>query len=132
MLFRSWRTREECPKNLRQARERGQPAHLEVDAAYRPGLAGLEGYSHIVVLSWLHGSRRDLIVLAPSHLEAPRGVFALRSPVRPNPIAVDVVRLVALDVAAGRIDIDAIDLIDGTPLLDLKPYLPGVDAVAPV
>ena len=124
-----WRTRAECPKNPREARGRGQPATLEIDPPYRAGIAGLEGYSHAIVLYWMHEARRDLIVQAPKHLAAPRGAFALRSPVRPNPIALAVVRLGAIDIGAGRIEIDAIDALDGTPLLDVKPYLPSVDAV---
>jgi tRNA (adenine37-N6)-methyltransferase len=56
-------------------------------------------------------------------------VFGLRSPLRPNPIALAVVRLLGIDAATGRIEIDAIDCLDGTPLLDIKPYLPSVDAV---
>ena len=124
-----WATRKDCPKNPREARERGKPAALEIDPAYRLGLTGLAGYSHIVLLYWMHEARRDLIVQSPAHATEPRGVFSLRSPVRPNPIALSVVRVLSLDAAAGRIEIDAIDCVDGTPLIDIKPYLPGVDAV---
>ena len=126
----TWPTRKDCPKNPREARERGVPAALELDPPFRSGLAGLEGYSHIIVLYWMHTARRDLIVQSPAHLKAPRGTFALRSPVRPNPIALSVVRLLEFDIGSGHVDIDAIDCIDGTPLIDIKPYLPGVDAMA--
>jgi tRNA-Thr(GGU) m(6)t(6)A37 methyltransferase TsaA len=125
----AWTTRAECPKNPGEARERGKPAALEIEPAYRAGLAGLERFSHAVILYWMHQARRDLIVQAPQHVDAPRGVFALRSPVRPNPIAMAVVRLGAIDLDAGRIGIDATDALDGTPLIDIKPYRPGVDAV---
>jgi tRNA-Thr(GGU) m(6)t(6)A37 methyltransferase TsaA len=124
-----WPTRQDCPRNPREARERGGGATIEIDEPYRAGLAGLEGYSHVMLIYWMHEARRDLIVLAPGHLAAPRGAFALRSPVRPNPIAVSVAAVTSLDAAGGRIGIDAIDCIDGTPLLDIKPYLPSVDAV---
>ncbi len=124
-----WATRKDCPKNPREARERGQPASLKIDPAYRLGLTGLAGYSHVVVLYWMNEARRDLIVLSPAHATQPRGVFSLRSPVRPNPIALSVVRVLSIDAAAGRIVIDAIDCVDGTPLVDIKPYLPSVDAV---
>ena len=126
----------DCPKNLREARERlpakgpGEHCRLEVDSRFRAGLRGLESHAHILVLAWLHEARRDLAVLAPRHLDAPRGVLALRSPVRPNPIAVDIVRLLRVDLADGRLVIDAIDLVDGTPLLDIKPYLASVDAAS--
>ena len=135
-------TRETAPKNPTKARERGAPASLEIDAPYRPGLEGLAAFSHVLVLGWLHQARRDLIQItrptgaAPGAPDAtgqpkagPKGVFALRSPVRPNPISLSVARILSVDIAAGRIEIDAIDLVDGTPLVDLKPYRPGIDAV---
>jgi tRNA (adenine37-N6)-methyltransferase len=124
-----WATRAACPKNPREARERGKPAALEIDPAYRLGLTGLAGYSHLVLLYWMHEARRDLIVQSPTHATEPRGVFSLRSPVRPNPIALSVVKLVSVNMATGHVEIDAIDCVDGTPLVDIKPYLPGVDAV---
>lgn len=124
-----WATANPPPKNPREARERGLPAHLEIDAPYRAGLLGLGGYSHIIVLAWLHQARRNLAVIKPPHAATPRGVFALRSPVRPNPIGLSVCRLISVDADAGRIDVDAIDFLDGTPLIDVKPYRPGIDAV---
>ena len=124
-----WTSRAEAPKSPREARGRGETACIELDAPFRPGLEGLERFSHAIVLYWMHQARRDLIVQSPKHSPVPRGVFALRSPLRPNPIALAVVRLLGIDTAAGRISIDAIDCLDGTPLLDIKPYLPSVDAV---
>ena len=118
-----------APKNPSKAREQGRPAWLEIDALYRPGLQGLAGFSHIIVLGWLHQARRDLIQITRPRDAAPRGVFALRSPVRPNPVSVSVARILSVDVATGLVEIDAIDLLDGTPLVDLKPYRPGIDAV---
>ena len=81
-----WKTRDECPKNMAAARQTGRTAQLVVDEPFRPGLAGLAGASHVVILSWLQHSPRDLIVQKPRHAETAKGVFALRSPVRPNPI----------------------------------------------
>ena len=124
-----WATRKDCPKNPREARERGQPATVLVDDVYRPGLSGLAGHSHVIVLYWMNEARRDLIVQHPAHATQPRGVFSLRSPVRPNPIALSVVKLVSVNMKTGHIEIDAIDCVDGTPLLDIKPYLPSVDAI---
>lgn len=125
----AWASRGDAPKNPREARERGRTARIELDEPYRPGLDGLDRFSHAIVLYWMHDARRDLIVQSPRHSPKPRGVFGLRSPVRPNPIALAVVRLLAIDPGAGTIEIDAIDCLDGTPLLDIKPYLPSVDAV---
>ncbi|MER8464329.1 tRNA (N6-threonylcarbamoyladenosine(37)-N6)-methyltransferase TrmO [Mesorhizobium sp. M1396] len=125
-----WITRESCPKNMHAARETGQPAVLTIDALYRDGLQGLERASHVIILSWLHHAPRDLIVQKPRHAAEARGVFSLRSPARPNPIGLHMVRLVALDQNTGRIDLDAIDVLDGTPVIDIKPYFASTDAIS--
>ena len=122
-----WRDRAACPHNLREARERGGGATVLVDEPYRPGLAGLEGRTHVVLLYWLGLARRDVIVARPRHAETTSGVFALRSPVRPNPIGLATVKVLALDAASGRIEIEAIDCLDGTALLDIKPWIAAVD-----
>ena len=123
-----WKSRDGCPRNMADARETGQAARLTIDAPYRPGLAGLERFSHIVLLSWFDRSRRNLIVQNPRHAEAPRGTFSLRSPVRPDPIGMHVAKLLSLDAEAGLIGIDAIDLLDGTPVIDVKPYFTSIDS----
>lgn len=125
-----WATRETCPKNMRTAREAGQPAVLTIDAPYREGLRGLERASHVIILSWLNHAPRNLIVQKPRHAAEAKGVFGLRSPARPNPIGLHVARLVGLDIATGRIDLDAIDVLDGTPVIDIKPYFASTDAIA--
>lgn len=128
--FRSpWTSRAECPKNMLQARERGLPAEAIVDAPYRPGLAGLQGASHVVLLSWFDHAPRNLVVQKPAHATAPRGVFALRSPARPNPIGLHVVRLTGIDIERGRLSLEAIDVLDGTPLIDVKPYYASTDSI---
>jgi tRNA-Thr(GGU) m(6)t(6)A37 methyltransferase TsaA len=123
-----WLERKDAPKNMRAARELGRPALIEIDTAYRPGLPGLQPGIPLIVLTFMHRARRDLIVQMPRHAEEPSGVFALRSPVRPNPIGLDVVRLMAIDPAAGLLEIDATDCLDGTPVIDLKPWLATTDA----
>jgi tRNA-Thr(GGU) m(6)t(6)A37 methyltransferase TsaA len=123
-----WQTREECPKNMGEARQGGLPASVEIDEAYRAGLAGLERASHLVVLSWFDRAARNLIVQKPRHSPRTSGTFALRSPVRPNPIGLHVAKLVSLDHATGVIGLDAIDALDGTPVIDVKPYFASVDA----
>lgn len=114
----------DCPKNTL---ERTEPATIEVDPPYDAGLAGIEGFSHLIALYWLDRSRRDLVVQHPSHRPSPTGVFALRSPVRPNPIGLAVVEVVGRE--GSRIHIRSIDCADGTPLIDLKPYLASSDSV---
>ena len=124
----AWKTRAECPKNMEAARETGRPARIEIAPEFRPGLLGLDGYSHAVILSWFDRAQRNLIVQKPRHATEPKGVFGLRSPVRPNPIGLHIVRLTGLDIEAGVVGIDAIDLLDGTPILDIKPYFAVIDA----
>jgi len=119
-----WPTPADCPKNIAERRETGT---VELDEMYARGLEGLELFSHAILLYWLDRSRRDLIVQAPSHLTAPRGVFALRSPVRPNPIGLAVVEI--LRVEGARVQIRNVDCADGTPLLDIKPYFASIDSV---
>lgn len=124
-----WTREAPRPKNPTEARERGGVARLEIDAPFRPALRGLDRFSHVMVLAWLHEADRRALVIHPPHADAPRGVFALRSPVRPNPIGLTVARLSKVDAEAGIVEIDAIDFLDGTPLIDVKPYRPGIDAV---
>ncbi|TGQ16975.1 MULTISPECIES: tRNA (N6-threonylcarbamoyladenosine(37)-N6)-methyltransferase TrmO [unclassified Mesorhizobium] len=123
-----WISREDCPKNMRAARESGRTAEVLIDQPYRPGLQNLERTSHVVILSWLHHAPRNLIVQKPRHASEPKGVFSLRSPARPNPVGLHVAKLVALDIEAGRIEIDAIDVLDATPVIDIKPYYASTDA----
>ena len=125
-----WIERSECPKNMAAARERGRPASVEIAEPYREGLEGLSGFSHVVILTWLDRSDRDLIVQFPRHATAPRGTFALRSPARPNPIGLHVARIVSVEVVAGIVGLDAIDVLDATPVVDIKPYYASIDAFA--
>lgn len=125
-----WTSRENCPKNMTAAREAGQPATVEIAAPFRDGLIGLDATSHVILLSWFDRAQRNLIVQKPRHAMETKGVFALRSPVRPNPIGLHVARLTGLDIATGRLAIDAIDLLDGTPIIDVKPYFASTDAFA--
>lgn len=116
-----------APKNLRAARDTGQTAEIVLLPGFAPGLTGLSVGQAIQVLYWVDRGTRDLIVQSPGHTDGLRGVFALRSPVRPNPIALGTSVIIALDLAAGRIGIDATDAWDGTPVLDIKPWISGVD-----
>ena len=123
-----WRERDDCPKNMRQAREKSpDDCRLEIDEAWRPGLAGLAAGDYLHILYWMHQARRDIVLQKPRHRETPAGVFSLRSPVRPNPVAMALVRITSVDSTAGIIGIDATDALDQTPLVDLKPYLPAID-----
>jgi len=107
-----WQSREDCPKNLSEARERGRTAHIEIDEAWRLGLRDLVVGDAFIVLTWFDRARRDLLIQAPRHRGEPAGVFSLRSPVRPNPIALHVVRLLSCDTESGRLEVDALDCLD--------------------
>ena len=119
-----WRRREDCPKN---GRESEAVCTIELDSRWAQGLRGLETSSHVVVLYWMDQARRDLVLQAPRHYGEQRGTFALRSPVRPNPIALSVVRLMGIE--GTTLSVVGLDCLDGTPLLDIKPYFASTDAV---
>jgi tRNA-Thr(GGU) m(6)t(6)A37 methyltransferase TsaA len=119
-----WKTRNDCPKN---GRESNEVCTIDLDLRWAAGLAGLETASHVLVLYWMDKARRDLVVQAPRHYAERRGTFALRSPVRPNPIAASVARL--LGIQGNRLSVVGLDCMDNTPLLDIKPYFASTDSV---
>jgi tRNA-Thr(GGU) m(6)t(6)A37 methyltransferase TsaA len=119
-----WKRREDCPKN---PRETEAECTIVLDPRWVEGLQGLEGVSHVVVLYWMDQARRDLVLQAPHHYPERRGTFALRSPVRPNPIAVSVARLVRIE--GNTLSVVGLDCLNDTPLLDLKPYFASTDSV---
>jgi tRNA-Thr(GGU) m(6)t(6)A37 methyltransferase TsaA len=122
-----WKTRKECPKNVREARERGTVCTVEVDPRWAAALAGVESCTHLILLYWMDEARRDLVIQRPAHYDTGRATFALRSPVRPNPIALAVVQL--LKVEGTRLSVIGPDCLDGTPLLDIKPYFASTDSI---
>jgi tRNA-Thr(GGU) m(6)t(6)A37 methyltransferase TsaA len=111
-----WTERAMCPK--RGAFD-GPVCRLEIDARWHAALTGLADHDRIQVLYWMHLSRRDLVMQTPLRTMKTTGTFALRSPVRPNPIASSVVALVA--VSDGAVLVRGLDCLDGTPLIDIKP-----------
>jgi tRNA-Thr(GGU) m(6)t(6)A37 methyltransferase TsaA len=118
-----WTDRSACPKN---ARGSDAVCTIELDPRYAAALDGVATCSHLVLLYFMHEARRDLLVQAPRHGER-RGTFAIRSPVRPNPVAMSVVRL--LDLHGIILKVVGLDCLDGTPLIDIKPYFASVDSV---
>jgi tRNA-Thr(GGU) m(6)t(6)A37 methyltransferase TsaA len=119
-----WQSRDACPKN---GRESDAVCTIEVDPRWIEGLKGLDGVSHVLVLYWMDQARRDLVLQSPRHYAELRGTFALRSPVRPNPIAASVVRLTGID--GNTLSVVGLDCVDNTPLLDIKPYFASTDSV---
>jgi tRNA-Thr(GGU) m(6)t(6)A37 methyltransferase TsaA len=105
---------------------RGVRGHVEVYEEYRPGLADLEGFSRIILIYPFHRSAGSSLVVTPFLDNQPRGVFSTRAPRRPNAIGLSIVKLV--EVREGELEIEDVDILDGTPLLDIKPYVPVFDS----
>ena len=121
-----WRTVADCPRNGRQP-DPAPVCRVHILPAFVPGLLGLEGMSHLILLYWLDQAKSSQLVFTPPFDPEPRGVFATRGPRRPNPIGMSVVRFDGLD-GPDQLLVRFLDCVDGTPLLDIKPYLPTTDA----
>ena len=104
---------------------RGVQGTVEVFEDFRPGLLDLDGFSHIILLYCFHRSRGFRLTVVPFMDSVPHGVFATRAPRRPNPIGLSVVRLDRIE--GDRLYIRNVDILDNTPLLDIKPYVPEFD-----
>jgi tRNA-Thr(GGU) m(6)t(6)A37 methyltransferase TsaA len=99
---------------------------IDVLEEFSAGLAGLEGFSHAVVVFHMHLVKQPSLKSHPPWDGREHGVFATRSPYRPNPIGISVVRLESID--GNTLHISGIDMADGTPVLDIKPYIPDLNA----
>jgi tRNA-Thr(GGU) m(6)t(6)A37 methyltransferase TsaA len=119
-----WKQRKDCPRN---ARESDAVCTLEVDARWAAGLKDVETCSHLIVLYWMDRSPRNIVLQVSGHYGVQHGTFALRSPARPNPIAMSVVKL--LRIEGNTLSVVGLDCLDGTPLLDIKPYFASTDSV---
>ncbi|HLH06834.1 MAG TPA: tRNA (N6-threonylcarbamoyladenosine(37)-N6)-methyltransferase TrmO [Terriglobales bacterium] len=97
---------------------------LEILPEFEQGLLDIEGFSHLFVLWAFDRSKESLLVVTPPSDNRPHGVFATRAPVRPNPIALTVVRLLRRE--GPKLHVRGIDMLDHTPILDIKPYLSSV------
>ena len=111
-----WTSRMDCP---RQGRLDGPLCRIELFAPWTEALDGIAEFKRLEVIYWLHQSRRDLTHQSPRNDGTTRGTFALRSPVRPNPIGTSIVALERIEGAV--LFVRGLDCLDGTPLIDLKP-----------
>ena len=104
----------------------------KAEITLRPGLQNLlkdlDRFSHVWLVTWLHVARGWNEQVAPPRDRKKRGLFATRAPHRPNPIGISAVRLLGIDGVV--LHVEGVDLLDGTPVLDVKPYVPDVDAIA--
>ena len=103
----------------------GVEAKVEIFPQYRQGLADLEGFSHIILIYLFHLSKEFKLKVKPFLDSELRGLFATRAPARPNPVGISIVRLIKVDDAV--LYIKGIDIVDKTPLLYIKPYIPEFD-----
>jgi tRNA (adenine37-N6)-methyltransferase len=104
---------------------RGVKGQIELDEKYTPGLNDLDGFSHIILIYHFHLSSGYSLEAKPFLDTVTRGIFATRAPKRPNPIGISVVRLDKIE--GFTLHITNVDVVDGTPLLDIKPYIPYLD-----
>jgi tRNA (adenine37-N6)-methyltransferase len=98
---------------------------VDIDPAYADGLQDIEGFSHLILLYVFHRSPSYTLHVKPFLDDQTHGLFATRYPARPNPIGLSVVRLISRK--GNRLEIEDVDMLDGTPLLDIKPYVPEFD-----
>ena len=111
---------------VQASRATGIKGTIEIMPEYVKGLKDLDGFSHIILLFHLHLSRGYALQVIPFFDDQLRGVFATRAPKRPNPIGLSIVSL--KKVSVNILEIEDVDILDGTPLLDIKPYTPEFDS----
>jgi tRNA-Thr(GGU) m(6)t(6)A37 methyltransferase TsaA len=98
---------------------------VQLRSELEPGLRDIAGFSHLHLITFLHRGEPGGLEVVPFLDDAVRGIFATRSPRHPNPIGISVVRLLA--VRGATLEVSGVDLLDGTPVLDIKPYVPAFD-----
>ena len=104
---------------------RGIIGRVELEVQFQKGLKDLEGFSHLILLYFFHLSKEYDLSVQPFLDKATHGLFATRAPRRPNAIGLSVVHL--LSIENGALLVEDVDMVDGTPLLDIKPFVPGFD-----
>lgn len=113
---------------IQPAAARGVAGTVELFSEYVEGLVDLDGFSHIILIYHFHLSRKPSLRVKPFMDDEVHGVFAVRAPSRPNPIGISAVRLVGVE--GNVLHIQDVDIVEGTPLLDIKPYVPEFDVPA--
>jgi tRNA-Thr(GGU) m(6)t(6)A37 methyltransferase TsaA len=103
---------------------------VEIEPAYAEGLQDLAGFSHIILIYHFHEAGEAKLLVTPFLGKTARGVFATRAPVRPNPIGLSIVELIGME--GTKLEIRNVDVLNGTPLLDIKPYIPQMEVIEDV
>ncbi|MFZ0531725.1 MAG: tRNA (N6-threonylcarbamoyladenosine(37)-N6)-methyltransferase TrmO [Anaerolineales bacterium] len=111
---------------IQPSSESSAPGMVDLLPEFTQGLKDLGGFSHIILIYHLHQSHRHKLTVTPFLDSIPHGIFATRAPHRPNPIGISVVRL--LRIEHSTLFVECLDVLDGTPLLDIKPYVPEFDS----
>jgi tRNA-Thr(GGU) m(6)t(6)A37 methyltransferase TsaA len=123
-----WRTIADCPRNGRQPNPAPE-CLVRVLPEFVAGLRSIDGFSHLILLYWMDQARAAELVFTPPFDTQPRGVFTTRAPLRPNPIGLSVVAFDGF-TTPDTLKVRYLDCIDGTPLIDIKPYLATTDCEA--
>ena len=110
---------------IQSASAKNISGEIEVYPEYADGLKDLDGFSHIILLYHFHLVKKQKLILKPFMDDVPHGVFATRAPSRPNPIGISYVKIERIE--GNKIFVTGLDVLDGTPLLDIKPYAPQFD-----
>ena len=105
---------------------RGIQGIVQIEPEYVQGVQDLEGFSHLILIYHFHLSEGYSLQVKPFMDDVLHGVFATRAPKRPNPIGISIVKLIKVE--GGTLHIEDVDIVDGTPLLDIKPYVPEFDS----
>jgi tRNA (adenine37-N6)-methyltransferase len=122
-IFTPFKSKEGMPIQSRLAK--GAKGRIELKEEFVPGLLDLDGFSHIILVYYFHESKDFRLQVEPFLENKKHGVFATRAPKRPNAIGMSVVKLLRID--NNILEVENIDVLDGTPLLDIKPYIPQFD-----
>ena len=125
-LHTPWHGIAECPRNGRQP-DPAPTCSARILPEFVEGLRGLDGFSHLILLYWLGSRAPAKLTFTPPFDHEPRGIFSTRAPFRPNPIGMSVVAFDGFD-GVNELFVRYLDCLDGTPLLDIKPYLPTTDS----
>lgn len=123
-IYSPYKTKDEAPS---QGKFSSKVATIEIKPAYKKGLQDIANLSHILVLYWQDQSDRSVLTAQPPFADRSFGVFATRSPNRPNPIALCTCEFVSIQ--GNKLTVKGLDALDGSPLLDIKPYAPQLDTV---
>ncbi|MBN1985958.1 MAG: tRNA (N6-threonylcarbamoyladenosine(37)-N6)-methyltransferase TrmO [Prolixibacteraceae bacterium] len=111
---------------IQPASAKGKKGRVELFPQFEDGLLDIEGFSHLILIYYFHRSEGFQLQVKPFLDENKHGVFSTRAPFRPNPVGVSVVKLVNRN--KNILEIENVDILDGTPLLDIKPYIPDFEA----